>query len=171
MNKETTTDQNNKYAWAGNVFDYLDMYKKDVQDILGVNDIRLYKDGLRMAVGLCFDASNQWEDKDKKRSFQGYLVHQLMSHIDDLTRKCNRAEEMLTGVNQAVQMLTQSAMLMRNHVAPTGFVERIFPEIKQPDAFEKALAKQRQGDVIKGLTANTPITAIENTDKNHGYMG
>jgi hypothetical protein len=146
-----------KYAWAGDVYDYLDMYTKDIEDVLGVTDIRLYKDGIRMAVGLLFDAADKYEDKERKKSFKAYVVHKMLSHIDDLTRQVAKAEEMFTGVNQGLQMLSQSTKGYREPIPPHGFTGQVMPEIRQPDAYERALTKQRQTSIMDAaLSAGKP---------------
>ena len=146
-----------KYAWAGDVYDYLDMYTKDIEDVLGVTDIRLYKDGIRMAVGLLFDAADKYEDKERKKSFKAYIVHKMLSHIDDLTRQVAKAEEMFTGVNQGLQMLSQSTKGYREPIPPHGFTGQVMPEIRQPDAYERALTKQRQTSIMDAaLSAGKP---------------
>lgn len=147
-----------KYAWAGDVYDYLDMYKTDIETVLGVDDIRLYKDGIRMAVGLLFDAADKYEDKERKKSFKAYIVHKMLSHIDDLTRRVAKADEMFTGVNQGLQMLSQAAKGYRDPIPPHGFTGQTLPEIKQPDAYERALQKQRENTLVGTILGNTKDT-------------
>lgn len=154
--QEPKAEDQQLYAWAGNVFDYLDMYKEDVVKALGVDDIRLYPKGIRWAVGMCYASAEKYEDKQRASNFRSYVMHQVLSHLEELAGKVKIGEQLFAGIEKTTEDLSTLSKQWRNHKAPSGYVEPIFPEYHRPDAFEVALKKQRDDIKIKAALNKDP---------------
>lgn len=125
--EEPQVEDQQKYGWAGNVFDYLDMYDADVEAVLGVKQVNLYPGGIREAVTLCFKAADQFEDKHKAESFKGYVLNQVLHLVEDLTKKYELSKQFMDDVGT----LHNKTKLHIDHAnAPTGYLESLTEEQK-----------------------------------------
>lgn len=121
--KEPDVENSKLYAWTGNVFDYLDLYKEDVMKALGVDDIRLYPKGIREAVGVCFTAADKYEDKHRASGFKGYVMHKVLAHLEDLDKKVKVGEQFFAGIEKATEDLSNLGKQWRVSEVPAGFVD------------------------------------------------